>query len=117
MPSCNVLMSVCSNDLRTSVGFGFTFVFNWVVGILCSVYCRALEESYPDDPKSPDPTRSGSGSGSYLDVFLMFSEINNLLWHFLTKSKHRMTGVFLWIKDPDPDPGDLKNQIRIRNTV
>ena len=34
--------------------------------------------------KRPDPT----GSGSYLDMFLMFSKINIFLWHFLTKSKH-----------------------------
>ena len=30
--------------------------------------------------KRPDPT----GSGSYLDMFLMFSKINNYLWHFYT---------------------------------
>ena len=70
------------------------------------------------------------GSGSYLDMFSMFSKINYFLWHFLTKSKHlmtleikdkiiiltklyfiqkilynekiRVTRVFLWIKDPDP---------------
>ena len=32
----------------------------------------------------------------YLDMLLMFSKINNFLWHFLTKSKHYMT---LKIKD------------------
>ena len=46
----------------------------------------------PDDPKRPDLT----GSGFYLDMFLMFGEINIFLWHFLTKSKHRMR---LKIKD------------------
>ena len=39
--------------------------------------------------KRPDPT--GSGSGSYFDMFFMFSKINNCLWHFYTKYKHLMT--------------------------
>ena len=43
-------------------------------------------------PKRPDPT----GSGSYLDIFLMFSKIYNFLWYFYTKSKHLMS---LKIKD------------------
>ena len=38
----------------------------------------------PVDQKRPDPT--GSGSGFYLDMFLMFSKINIFLWHFYTKS-------------------------------
>ena len=65
-----------------------------------------------------------SGSGSYLDMFLMLSKI----WHFLTKSKHLMILkikdnigrncilydekiiiTFLWIEDPDPDLCDPKN--------
>ena len=37
-------------------------------------------------PKRLDPTRSGS----YLDMFLMFSK-KKILWHFYTKSKHVMT--------------------------
>ena len=37
-----------------------------------------------------------TGSGSYLDMFLMFSKINNFLCHFYTKSQHFMT---LKIKD------------------
>ena len=40
-------------------------------------------------PQRPDPT--GSRSGSYLDMFLMFSKINTFLWPFYTKSKHLMT--------------------------
>ena len=43
-------------------------------------------------PKRPDPT----GSGFYLDMFLMFFEINKFLLHFYTKSKHFLT---LKIKD------------------
>ena len=43
----------------------------------------------PGDPKK-------TGSGSYLDMFLMFSKINILLWDFPTKSKHLLT---LKIKD------------------
>ena len=43
-------------------------------------------------PKRPDPT----GSGSYLEMFLMFSKIKKMLWHFYTKSKHLMR---LKIKD------------------
>ena len=45
--------------------------------------------------KRPDPT--GSGSGSYLDMFMMYSKINNfydiflpnlkILWHFKIKDK------------------------------
>ena len=42
----------------------------------------------PADPKRPDPTD--------LVMFLMFSEINNLVWHFYTKFKYLMT---LKIKD------------------
>ena len=41
-------------------------------------------------PKRPDPT----GSGSYLDTFLMNSKINNVLLHFYTNSKHLMTHKF-----------------------
>ena len=78
-----------------------------------------------------------TGSGSYLDMFLMFSKINNLLLDLYTKSKHlillkikdkhyfdettllynekiRITWVFFVDKGsgcgifPDPDPGDPK---------
>ena len=74
--------------------------------------------------KRPDPTGSGSGYGSYLDMFLMLRKIHICLLHFLTKSKQKnyfdatvfnkilynekiwITGVFLWIKDPYP--GDPK---------
>ena len=31
------------------------------------------------------------GSGSYLDMFLMFNKINNFLWYFYTESNHLMT--------------------------
>ena len=44
--------------------------------------------------KRPDPT--GLGSGSYIDMVLMWSKINNFLWLFLSKSKHLM---ILKIKD------------------
>ena len=40
----------------------------------------------------PDPgDLKKTGSGSYLDIFLMFSKINNFLRHFLTNSEHHMT--------------------------
>ena len=49
-------------------------------------------ESGSADPGDPKKT----GSGSYLDMFLMFSRINNFLWYLYTKSNHLMT---LQIKD------------------
>ena len=82
----------------------------------------------PGDPKRPDQTRSGS----YLDMFLMFSKIIILLCLFLTISELQIKDkklfgrnfflehfiwrenlnfrFFLWKKDPDPDsdPGDPK---------
>ena len=69
-------------------------------------------------------------------MFLMFSNVNSFLWHFLTKSKHPMTlkikdkkklfgrncilgnfitrkfelqGVFLWIKNPNPVFSRIRN--------
>ena len=47
-----------------------------------------LFKKFGSESGSSLPQKTGSGSRSYLDMFLMFSKINNfLLWHFLTKSK------------------------------
>ena len=57
----------------------------------------SLNASVADpDPGDPKKTGSESGSGSYLDMFLMFSKIKKFVWHFLNKFKHIMT---LKIKD------------------
>ena len=76
-------------SMRSSVGIRSIFFADPDRG-------SSLKDLDPDpdlgNPKRPDPT----GSGSYLDMFLMFSKINNFLWHFYPKSKHFMT---LKIKD------------------
>ena len=41
--------------------------------------------------QDPDQRIRFKKSGSYLDTFLMLNRINNILWRFLTKSKHLMT--------------------------
>ena len=51
--------------------------------------CNEMIISSVADPA--DPKKTGSGSGSFLDMFEMFSKINNFLWYFYTKSKHLMT--------------------------
>ena len=51
------------------------------------IHGSGFQNLYPDPG---DPKKTGYGSGSYLDMFLMLSK-KNLLWHFYTKSKHVMT--------------------------
>ena len=50
-----------------------------------------IESNLPTSQTSVADPVHFFGSGSYLDMFLMFSKINNFLWHFDTKSKHLMT--------------------------
>ena len=53
----------------------YTILYNEKI-IITGVFLR-IKDPDPGDPKRPDPT--GSGSGSYLDMFLMFSKINIFL--------------------------------------
>ena len=62
----------------------------------------------------PDPyprirfSKFVSGSGSYLDMFVLMLRIKNTFYGISLRDNKNNNGAFLWKKDPDPDLGDPK---------